>query len=44
MSRPRQARVAELRAQVAQFFLVEGGLISRIESFDCYDPLGEPFA
>jgi SnoaL-like protein len=34
----------ELRAHIAQFFLLDGGLIARIESFDCYDPLGEPFA
>lgn len=32
----------ELRAHIAQFYLLEAGRITRIESFDCYDPLGAP--
>ncbi|QDZ10495.1 hypothetical protein [Devosia ginsengisoli] len=28
----------ELRAHIAQFITTEGELISRIETFDCYEP------
>lgn len=32
-------RGQELRAHLAQFFLVRDGKIARIETYDCYDPL-----